>query len=73
VRLRAGGSWLLWSEAPVEQGGRNRACIGFIGIKYRPTSDIGRELFGGDASELGRESNSRRSENNDSNCSWLGW
>jgi hypothetical protein len=28
--------------------------FGFIGIKYRPASDIGRE-FGGDACELGRE------------------
>jgi hypothetical protein len=51
----------------VELIGRNRALFGFIGIKNRPSSDIGRE-FGGDARELGRSSNQRRSENIDSNC-----
>ena len=66
VRLWAGGSLLLWSQAPVEPVGRNRAHFGFIGIKYRPSSAIGRE-FDGDARELRRESNQRRSENIDSN------
>ena len=58
----------LSNRALVELVGRNRALFGFIGIKNRPSSDIGRE-FGGDARELGRESNQRRSENIDSNCS----
>ena len=57
-------SWALF-----ELVGRNRALFGFIGNKNRPSSDIGRE-FGGDARELGRESNQRRSENNDSNSSY---
>jgi hypothetical protein len=67
VLLRAGGSWRVSSWAQVEPGGRNRALSGFIGIKNRPSSDIGRE-FGGGAPESERESNQRRSENNDSNC-----
>ena len=57
-------NWVL-----VEHVGRNRALFGVIGIKNRPSSDIGRE-FGGDARELGRESNQRRFENDVSSCSF---
>jgi hypothetical protein len=51
----------------IERVERSLALFGFIGIKHRPSSDIGRE-FGGDARELGCQSTQRRSENTDSNC-----
>ncbi len=58
----------LSSWVSIELVGRNWALVGFSGIKNRPSPNIGRKI-GGDAPKLGRESNQRRSENDDSNCS----
>ena len=49
------------TEPIVELVGRSRWLFGFIGIKNRPSSDIGREL-GGDSREFGRLLPSRISE-----------
>ena len=68
MRLRTGGRQAAIELGPCRATRTKLSAFGFVGITNRLSSDIGRE-FGGDARELGREPNQRRSENNDSNCS----
>src|SRR5262249_30288972 len=71
---RNGGSSAVRLRACARAGliglfGRNRALVGFVGIKNRPWSSIGRDLDG-EARELIVARSSAVSANDDSRCSY---